>query len=96
MKVDVEGYEPFVFRGLHRRIEQDRPIILTELSDKAREGFVDEAGLREVFYSDAQIVSVGGRSGRTFKLEPFSFARSYEILIVPPEHKEFISERMRS
>ena len=44
MKVDVEGFEPFVFQGLKERIHKDRPPVLTEMTDRSREGFGSEAG----------------------------------------------------
>ena len=41
MKVDVEGFESAVFRGLRERIRQDRPVILFEVSGADRSGFFD-------------------------------------------------------
>lgn len=32
LKIDVEGYDPLVIEGARRRIERDRPVILTELN----------------------------------------------------------------
>ncbi|MCS6801253.1 MAG: FkbM family methyltransferase [Chloroflexota bacterium] len=34
VKVDVEGYEQYVFRGMSRVIQQDRPIIIAEMEDR--------------------------------------------------------------
>lgn len=89
MKVDVEGFEPNVFNGLAKRIAGDRPPILTELSDWSRDGFGGEAGFRAHFYADAQIAAVKGRHGGDFKLAPFDYATSAEVLILPPELADF-------
>lgn len=91
MKVDVEGFEPYVFRGLQRRIARDRPIILTEMSDESRRGFGSEMAFREAFYKGAHFAEIGGRSGRSFKLHPFVYETSHEVIIVPPEMSSFIN-----
>lgn len=85
MKVDVEGFEPFVFRGLRRTIRRDRPAILTEIGDTSRVGFGSESAFRACFYEDATIAEVEGQAGREFRLAPFCFEKSKEAIIVPPE-----------
>lgn len=85
MKVDVEGFEPFVFRGLAHRIASDRPVILTELTEWSRQGFGTEADFRAHFYPDARMAAVAGRHGCNFHLAAFDYASSAEVLIVPPE-----------
>ena len=96
MKVDVEGFEPFVFRGFAGRIHKDRPPILTELTDRSREGFGSEAGLRELFWEGAVLAEVRGREGHDYTLSPFHYATAAEFLIAPPEWAEFIHTRMRN
>lgn len=91
LKVDVEGFEPFVFRGLKRRILSDRPAILTELSGRARENMGSEAAFRGLFYEDALFAEVTGRLGHRFTLKPFSYQTSAEVLIVPPELGGFLA-----
>jgi FkbM family methyltransferase len=90
MKVDVEGFEPFVFRGLQNRIMKDRPIILTEMSAESRSGFGSENVFRGTFYKGAQFATVTGHQGRTFRLRPFVYETSDEVLILPPEMGDFI------
>ena len=88
LKVDVEGYEPLVFRGLTARLQRDRPIVLTELSDESRRGFGAEAAFRDSFYPGAAFFEVGGRNGRPFTLKRFDFHHSQEVLVVPPELRD--------
>jgi FkbM family methyltransferase len=83
LKVDVEGFEAAVFRGLHDRIERDQPIILTELSDESRRQFGSEQAFRHAFYSDAHFSAVTGRNGALFRLCPFKYETSDEVLITP-------------
>jgi FkbM family methyltransferase len=94
IKIDVEGYEPQVLRGLARRMREDRPVVLTELSPGGRQGFGDEAGMRACFYPDARFAEVRGRHGRSFTLAPFDFDVSEEVLVVPPELADFIDRRL--
>jgi hypothetical protein len=83
LKVDVEGFEPFVFRGLQNRINADRPVILTELGERCREGFGDEQAFRRAFYDNAEFFEVTGRNGRKGKLRPFDYNTSNQVMIVP-------------
>jgi FkbM family methyltransferase len=94
MKVDVEGFEPLVFRGLAGRFERDRPVVMTELTDRARSGFGSEEGLRKLFWDDAVYAEVYGREGCGYTLRPFHYATAGECLIVPPEWAEFVHSRM--
>jgi FkbM family methyltransferase len=93
MKVDVEGFEPYVFSGLQNRIRIDRPVILTEMTEESRKGFGNEGAFRNTLYQNAQLASVTGRNGRVFKLRPFVYEKSKEVLIVPPEMQSFIEAR---
>ena len=90
LKVDVEGFEPQVLRGLRDRIRRDRPIILTELMDSTRASFGSEQGLRDCCYEDASFFGVEGPfNKRDYRLTPFQFATTEEILILPPEYAGF-------
>lgn len=85
LKVDVEGSEASVFRGLADRIRRDRPAILTEVSDESRDGFGSQDAFTAAFYKGALLAEVGGRNGRTYKLKPFRYTTAREVLILPPE-----------
>lgn len=91
VKVDVEGYELFVFRGMRNRIMKDRPVILTEISDRSRDQLGSEKNLRALFYEGAQFAEVTGRLGHRFTLRPFHYETAGEVLIVPPELGGFLA-----
>jgi FkbM family methyltransferase len=91
MKIDVEGYESKVLGGLSSRIHRDRPAILLELSPESRRQFQSARRFADHFYPDAMFCDVGGRNGRSFKLRPFNFDRSEEVLIVPLELADFVA-----
>jgi FkbM family methyltransferase len=92
MRVDVEGFEPFVFRGLAKRIRRDRPLILTELSPSSYRALGSEVELRSLFYDDAIMFTVHHRHGCCFKLAPFVYDMTTEALIVPAEMATLIDE----
>lgn len=96
MKVDVEGFEPHVFRGLKGRIHSDRPPILSELTDRSRAGFGSEARFRETFWNNAVFAEVAGRHGCPFRLKPFRYKSTGEMLIVPPEMADFVYSRLEA
>ena len=85
LKVDVEGFEPFVFRGLARTLRRCRPPVLMELLDETRRVVGDEAGLRSLFYDACKIYSVERARNGGYNLKPFSYLGSREILVLPNE-----------
>jgi FkbM family methyltransferase len=91
MKVDVEGFEPQVFRGLRNRIMRDRPVILTEISEGSRQGFGSQEAFGNCFYEGAEFRAVHGRLGRPFQLRPFIYETSGEVLVTPPEMHDFLN-----
>ena len=91
MKVDVEGFEPFVFRGLRQRVCHDRPIILSEMLDFTRKSYGSEAAFRDCFYNNALFFNVRPvGTSMQFRLCPFSFANNGEVLVVPEEMADFV------
>jgi FkbM family methyltransferase len=88
LKIDVEGFEAFVFEGLNGRLSRDRPVILTEISGADRSGFRSLAGFSERCYSDCDLYSVGSTSiSGTYRISPALFSANDEILVVPKEHR---------
>jgi FkbM family methyltransferase len=85
LKVDVEGFEAAVFRGLYHRIQRDQPIILTELGVESRRQFGSEQAFREAFYPGAHFSAVSGRHGHKFELRRFEYVTSQEVLITPSD-----------
>jgi FkbM family methyltransferase len=96
IKIDVEGFEPLVFQGLAGRIHEERPPILSELTDRSRSGFGSESAMRAMFWDGAVFAAVWGREGRSYSLRPFHYTTSGEFLVVPPEWGDFVHARMRS
>lgn len=94
LKLDVQGYEPRVLRGLQRRLATDMPIVLSEMTDEARAEFGDEAGFRRFFYDGALFAEVTGRNGRSYRLEPFNYRASQEMLVLPAGFARFLEGRM--
>lgn len=94
LKIDVEGFEPQVLRGLRERIARDRPIILTELMDSTRANFGSAEGLRSCFPEGSAFFGVTGPfNERGFRLSQFDFGSTEEILVLPPEYAEFAEQR---
>jgi FkbM family methyltransferase len=96
-KVDVEGFEAFVLRGLANRIKTDRPPILTELTDRSRAGFGSMDAFKACFW-ERPIFSevVTKRAGFPFKLRPFHYETAHEVLILPPEMADFAHKHLAS
>jgi FkbM family methyltransferase len=89
VKLDVQGYEPEVVRGLAERIKRDRPVILSEMTDYSRAGYGTEAAFRSLFYDDARFAEIKGAFRPWYKLAPFVYEKSDEVLIMPPELADF-------
>jgi FkbM family methyltransferase len=86
LKMDVEGFEIRVLRGLKQRIRQDRPVILMEVSDETRAEMKSEVEFRKYLYENARVFEVGYVSiSSSYRLKPFRFSTSREILVVPEE-----------
>lgn len=83
IKMDVEGHESGVLRGMRNTLVRARPAILMEISGENRSGFVDEAGLRATLYPDHRLYSLGWRDG-SYALQPFDI-RSDMVVCLPEE-----------
>jgi FkbM family methyltransferase len=94
MKIDTEGFEPYVIRGLQKRIQRDRPAFIMEWSDRTRAGFQSEAAFREFIYPDAVLAEVTGRNGCRYRLRPFRFDSTEEAVVAPPELADFIRHQI--
>jgi FkbM family methyltransferase len=92
IKIDVEGFEAAVLRGLEPVIKRERPFILLELSPNGLNQLGGEAGLRSILFDDARVFDVKGDYRFRHSLEPHRFeprdGEISEVIIVPPEHME--------
>ena len=82
VKIDVEGFEPAVLRGLKGRLERDRPIVLIETVHTP--AIDDEAELRRKLYPDARVFELR-RAGNTYRLGTYRPGRAIEAVIIPAE-----------
>jgi FkbM family methyltransferase len=87
LKVDVEGHEAAVFRGLSARLKRDRPIILTEISGADRSGFENAASFQDALYPDHRIYRLT-QAQRGCVLRGFDLASAHEVVVIPVEVEE--------
>ena len=101
LKLDVEGYEEAVLKGLHERLMRDRPVILMELMPlwlppswlAEKRGFASEAELRDSLYPEHTLFTLRGE--RKAKLTPFNF-NSEAAVCVPREHESLFKHVIAS
>ena len=85
LKLDVEGYEKRVLKGLRNTLARDRPIVLMELVGKSKKGgFANEAELRKALYTEHMLFTLRG-VGKA-KLTPFDW--SGEAAVCLPRERE--------
>ena len=83
IKLDVEGYEKAVLKGLSPLLKRDRPILLFELMGKQiKGGFASPDELRAHLYPDAAMFTLSGR--RRPALTPFDW-NAEEAVCIPKE-----------
>ena len=86
LKLDVEGDEASVLRGLRHTIERDRPVILMELSDDSRHEFGSLRGFADSLYQNHRVFEVARRRySASYRLRRFDFCATPEVLVIPQE-----------
>jgi len=96
IKIDVEGFETSVCRGLTRTFKRCRPFVLMELSADAARDLGSEERLRSSFYQDALMFRLVTRR-HSFRLEPYRFtAEPAELFVVPDEYGSKIGRLLTS
>ena len=86
IKLDVEGHEKLVFRGLEKRLRSDRPVILFELIGEHGGGFRDEDELHTYLYSRHCLFAL--KKGSICQLSQFVWGRDEEVVCLPAERVE--------
>ncbi len=84
LKIDTEGFESYVLRGLKDTLEHHRPAVVFELGDESRKDFGSLEDLQKFFpqgYSFHGIL----RSRECPSLVPFRAGKKYENLLAWPE-----------
>jgi FkbM family methyltransferase len=97
VKIDVEGFEAPVCRGLSRTFSRFRPFVLMELSAQGAREFGSEDALRLGLYPAAQILRVHSRGRHGLELRPYRFKEELaELFIVPDEYRAPIEAALNS
>lgn len=92
IKIDVEGYEKSVLRGLRKTLAKDRPVIILELTVNAGEDFLFQSseelrGAFPEFYEFAELIypeqRVGFKDGH-YEVVPFrpSFDKEFQYSVI--------------
>jgi len=95
LKIDVEGFEASVLRGLKTLLKRDRPIILMELSDQSRRAFGDCTRFLDHLFDHPRIFDVGAkRCSPSYRLSSFHFDDTDELLVIPSELTDALAPRL--
>ena len=93
LKLDVEGYEAPVIRGLAKTLREDRPVILMEMSEETRKSFGTEDAFRKHLYQDHTLFEVAAKSiSGSYRLKPFSFKSTGELCVIPSENTTVLEQ----
>lgn len=84
LKIDTEGHEDSVLRGLRQTLQICRPAIVFEYSDLSRKA-LSSAGARDALFDDRYSFYGILRSREFPKLEPFDPSKKYENVLAWPE-----------
>ena len=87
LKMDVEGYELNVLKGLKQTLRRDRPPILVEIKRENLTGSSTQTreAMDDLVYPNHLVFTIDStRDGRYFLL-PFSDSKSDEALVLPEE-----------
>ncbi|MBO1328724.1 FkbM family methyltransferase [Acetobacter suratthaniensis] len=84
VKIDVEGFEPHVLRGLRRTLERDQPVIIMELNRDTKKSFVNEETFMNTLPRGYRVLAIRTKV-EDFVPVAFDWAGKQEnILAVPP------------
>lgn len=86
IKIDTEGFESYVLKGLKKTIEQHRPAIVFELGDLSRRDFTTLDSIKSFFPKGYSIHGIL-RSREYPSVIPYRDDRKFENLLAWPEDK---------
>lgn len=87
VKIDVEGFEYFVLKGMNASLLKFRPVVLLEYNNKTRDLAETSEKFQSLFPQGYKIYSFGKVFHKKAILQPFSFMNSGDVnlLCVPVE-----------
>jgi FkbM family methyltransferase len=86
LKIDTEGFEAFVLKGLRQTLEACRPAVIFELGDLSRKDFKSLEDLHSFFPEGYSFYGIR-RSRELPSLVPFTGTGKFENLVAWPEKK---------
>lgn len=86
LKIDTEGFESYVLKGLKDTLATHRPAVVFELADLSRRDFTSLDVIKSFFPEGYSIHGIL-RSREYPKLEPYRSGAKYENLLAWPEEK---------
>ena len=86
LKIDTEGFESYVLRGLKETLARHRPAVVFELGDETRKDFTSYDVMKSYFPEGYSFYGIL-RSRECPKLVPYVHGRKYENLLAWPDAK---------
>lgn len=86
IKIDTEGFESYVLKGLKNTLEKDRPAVVFELGDLSRRDFTTRESIASFFPKGYSIYGIL-RSREYPRTVPYREGQKYENLLAWPEEK---------
>jgi len=100
IKIDVEGFELEVLKGLRETLHCYRPMVLLELWKSKFGNFTTIEEFRSLIYPNAEIYRLRGRNNgeyclTAYKIDEHETNTQVELVILPSEHARFVDNYSR-
>ncbi len=86
LKIDTEGFESYVLKGLKNTLEQFRPAVVFELAELSRRDFTSLEAIKAFFPAGYSIHGIL-RSREYPRVIPYNSDRKFENLLAWPDEK---------